>query len=62
MLYVLGIGSAIALVGSINTIICDQFPSWKYWHVTIGTAAFGFFVGTLYCTPVSTLLRVQKYI
>ncbi|KAH0953121.1 hypothetical protein HN011_004692 [Eciton burchellii] len=51
MLYVLGIGSAIALIGSINTIICDQFPRWKYWHVTIGTAVFGFSIGILYCTP-----------
>lgn len=53
MLYVLGIGSAVALVGAINTIICDQFPTWKQWHVVIGTAAFGFFAGILYCTPVS---------
>ncbi|XP_014489453.1 PREDICTED: sodium-dependent nutrient amino acid transporter 1-like [Dinoponera quadriceps] len=51
MLYVLGIGSAVAFVGALNTIICDQFPTWKYWHVVIGTAVIGFLAGTLYCTP-----------
>ncbi|XP_020281646.1 sodium-dependent nutrient amino acid transporter 1-like isoform X2 [Pseudomyrmex gracilis] len=51
MLFVLGIGSAVALNSSINTVICDQFPSLKDWHVTIGTAIFGFSFGIFYCTP-----------
>ncbi|XP_020706820.2 sodium-dependent nutrient amino acid transporter 1-like [Athalia rosae] len=51
MLYVLGIGSAIALAGGINAVICDQFPSWKSWHVVLGTSLFGFSVGMVYCTP-----------
>ncbi|KAF7996892.1 hypothetical protein HCN44_002538 [Aphidius gifuensis] len=51
MLYILGIGSAIALAGGIIAIICDQFPKWKYWHVVLGTCLFGFGVGTVYCTP-----------
>ncbi|XP_011138894.1 sodium-dependent nutrient amino acid transporter 1 isoform X2 [Harpegnathos saltator] len=51
MLYVLGIGSAVACIGAINTIICDQFPTWKYWYVVIGTAVIGFLAGNLYCTP-----------
>ncbi|XP_032683170.1 sodium-dependent nutrient amino acid transporter 1-like isoform X2 [Odontomachus brunneus] len=51
MLFVLGIGSAVALVSSLNIIICDQFPTWKHWHVVIGTAVIGFLAGTLYCTP-----------
>lgn len=53
MLYILGIGSAIALAGGIIAIICDQFPKWKYWHVVLGTCLFGFGVGTVYCTPVN---------
>ncbi|XP_046747573.1 sodium-dependent nutrient amino acid transporter 1-like [Diprion similis] len=51
MLYVLGIGSAIALAGGINSVICDQFPTWKHWHVVLGTSIFGFLVGMVYCTP-----------
>ncbi|XP_043280535.1 sodium-dependent nutrient amino acid transporter 1-like isoform X2 [Venturia canescens] len=51
MLYVLGIGSAIALAGGIITIISDQFPSWKHWHVVLGVSLFGFIVGSVYCTP-----------
>ncbi|XP_015434043.1 PREDICTED: sodium-dependent nutrient amino acid transporter 1-like [Dufourea novaeangliae] len=51
MLYVLGIGSAIALAGAIVTIITDQFPNWKHFYVVLGTATFGFFGGTVYCTP-----------
>ncbi|XP_033214270.1 sodium-dependent nutrient amino acid transporter 1-like isoform X2 [Belonocnema kinseyi] len=51
MLYVLGIGSAIAIAGGIISIINDQFPSWKYWHVVLATSVFGFLVGTVYCTP-----------
>ncbi|XP_053988536.1 sodium-dependent nutrient amino acid transporter 1-like isoform X2 [Hylaeus volcanicus] len=51
MLYVLGIGSAIALAGSLITIISDQFPNWKHLYVVLGTVTFGFSVGTVYCTP-----------
>ncbi|XP_015590863.1 sodium-dependent nutrient amino acid transporter 1 isoform X1 [Cephus cinctus] len=51
MLYVLSIGSAVSLVGGISSIICDQFPNWKHWHVVLGTTLFGFCVGTIYCTP-----------
>ncbi|XP_076679953.1 sodium-dependent nutrient amino acid transporter 1 isoform X2 [Andrena cerasifolii] len=51
MLYVLGIGSAIAMTGAIITIITDQFPNWSHIYVVLGTVAFGFCVGTVYCTP-----------
>ncbi|KAG7209784.1 hypothetical protein KM043_011402 [Ampulex compressa] len=51
MLYVLGIGSGIALAGGIITIICDQFPTCKHWHVVFSTALVGFCLGTVYCTP-----------
>ncbi|KAK0090513.1 hypothetical protein PV325_012567 [Microctonus aethiopoides] len=51
MLFVLGIGSAVALAGGIICIICDQFPQWKYWHVVLATSVFGFCVGLVYCTP-----------
>ncbi|XP_043260588.1 sodium-dependent nutrient amino acid transporter 1-like [Colletes gigas] len=51
MLYVLGIGSAIALVGSLVTIVSDQFPTWKHLYIVLGAVIFGFSVGTVYCTP-----------
>ncbi|XP_046821553.1 sodium-dependent nutrient amino acid transporter 1-like isoform X1 [Vespa crabro] len=51
MLFVLGIGSAVALVGGIVTIINDQFPSCKHWYIVLGTSIVGFFCGTVYCTP-----------
>ena len=51
MLYVLGIGSAIALAGAIITIISDQFPNWRYIYIVTGTCTFGFCAGVIYCTP-----------
>lgn len=51
MLFVLGIGSAIAIIGGIVSVISDQFPSWKNWHIVLATSLFGFLVGTIYCTP-----------
>lgn len=60
MLFVLGIGSAIAIVGGIISIIGDQFPSWKNWHIVLATSLIGFLVGTIYCTPVSFSSITQK--
>ncbi|KAI4504361.1 hypothetical protein M0802_000832 [Mischocyttarus mexicanus] len=51
MLFVLGIGSAIALVGGIITIISDQFPSCKHWYIVFSTSVIGFLCGVVYCTP-----------
>nr|XP_031829548.1 sodium-dependent nutrient amino acid transporter 1-like isoform X2 [Nomia melanderi] len=51
MLYVLGIGSAIAIAGAVITIISDQFPHWKYFYIVAGTVSGGFLAGTIYCTP-----------
>ncbi|XP_021912916.1 sodium-dependent nutrient amino acid transporter 1-like isoform X1 [Zootermopsis nevadensis] len=51
MLYTLGVGSAVALVGAVNTIICDSFPSVKYWVVATSSCIFGFLVGLVYVTP-----------
>ncbi|XP_043500880.1 sodium-dependent nutrient amino acid transporter 1-like [Polistes fuscatus] len=51
MLFVLGIGSAIALVGGIITIISDQFPSCTHWYIVLSTSVIGFLCGIVYCTP-----------
>lgn len=58
MLYVLGIGSAIALAGAIITIVSDQFPNLKYIYAVLGTVIFGFCVGIIYCTPVSNIFKL----
>lgn len=51
MLFTLGIGSASALSGCIITIICDQFPHWKKWMVTLAVCVLGFLMGLFYVTP-----------
>ncbi|XP_050305970.1 sodium-dependent nutrient amino acid transporter 1-like [Anthonomus grandis grandis] len=51
MLFVLGVGSLIALQGCAFTVIMDAFPHLKIWHVSLGTAVGGFIVGLVYVTP-----------
>ncbi|XP_001355135.1 sodium-dependent nutrient amino acid transporter 1 [Drosophila pseudoobscura] len=51
MLFVLGIGSIVALQSTIVTILCDQFKSWKYWKVALATSICGFLMGLVYVTP-----------
>jgi len=53
MLYILGIGSAVALAGAVITIFCDSFPHIKYWKVALVTCVAGFICGLVYVTPVS---------
>jgi solute carrier family 6 amino acid transporter-like protein 5/7/9/14 len=53
MLYVLGVGSAVALMGSIITIIRDSFPNLKYLLVAVVACVLGFVGGLVYVTPVS---------
>jgi SNF family Na+-dependent transporter len=53
MLYTLGIGSAVALAAAVITVICDQFPQFKYWIVTLAICSSGSLVGLTYITPVS---------
>jgi len=53
MLYVLGIGSAVALIGAVNTLIRDDFPNLKYLWVAVVTCFLGFVGGLVYVTPVS---------
>ncbi|XP_017051843.1 sodium-dependent nutrient amino acid transporter 1 [Drosophila ficusphila] len=51
MLFVLGIGSIVALQSTIVTIICDQFKGFKYWKVALTTSVCGFLMGLVYVTP-----------
>lgn len=53
MLFVLGIGSNIAMCSCIITAIRDQFPSVKASHAALGVAFAGFLIGLVYITPVN---------
>jgi solute carrier family 6 amino acid transporter-like protein 5/7/9/14 len=53
MLYVLGVGSAVALMAAVINIIRDDFPKFKYLWVTVVTCVLGFVGGLVYVTPVS---------
>lgn len=53
MLFVLGIGSNIAMCSCVATAIQDQFPKWKMSFIVIGMATVGFLIGLIYITPVS---------
>ncbi|XP_077259916.1 sodium-dependent nutrient amino acid transporter 1-like [Temnothorax americanus] len=51
MLFVLGIGSEVGLTSAIISIVHDQFPKVKYWHVAVGTCFCEFLIGLIYVTP-----------
>lgn len=57
MLFVLGVGSLVALVGCAFTVINDAFPKLNILHVSFGTALVGFLIGLVYTTPVSNELN-----
>jgi solute carrier family 6 amino acid transporter-like protein 5/7/9/14 len=52
MLYILGIGSNIAMTSCATTLIRDQFKSVKNWQAALGFSIFGTITGTIYLTPV----------
>ncbi|KAF2906108.1 hypothetical protein ILUMI_00069 [Ignelater luminosus] len=51
MLFVLGVGSLVALQACAFTVIKDAFPSLRNWHVSLITALIGFLIGLVYITP-----------
>jgi solute carrier family 6 amino acid transporter-like protein 5/7/9/14 len=53
MLYVLGLGSAVALLGAVITVVRDSFPKLKYLLVAVVACVLGFIAGLVYITPVS---------
>ena len=53
MLFILGMGSIIAMMTCVITVVRDQFPKVKSWQAALGYAIFGIGCGTLYITPVS---------
>lgn len=53
MLFVLGIGSNIAMTSCTVTAIRDRFPKIKQWHCGLAIAVVSFCIGLMYVTPVS---------
>lgn len=51
MLFTLGIGSAVSLAGCVITVICDAFPNWKRWMITLFICSSGFLLGLVYVAP-----------
>lgn len=54
MLFVLGVGSLVALQGCMFTVFMDAFPKFRVWHVSLAAAVGGFLIGLMYVTPVMT--------
>ncbi|XP_046408711.1 sodium-dependent nutrient amino acid transporter 1-like [Ischnura elegans] len=51
MLFTLGVGSAVPLVGALITVLRDQFPNTRQWMVAVGMCTMGFIAGLVYITP-----------
>ncbi|KMQ88004.1 sodium-dependent nutrient amino acid transporter 1-like protein [Lasius niger] len=51
MLFVLGIGSAVALCGAVFNVFCDHLPRVRPWLVVLGVTSFGYVVSLIYITP-----------
>jgi len=53
MLYVLGVGSNVALASCLVTEIRDHFKMVKTWHAALGVAVLGTICGSIYYTQVT---------
>ncbi|XP_076240656.1 sodium-dependent nutrient amino acid transporter 1 [Calliopsis andreniformis] len=51
MMFVLGVGSAVALSGAVFCILCDYFPKVKQWKLVLAVSVLGFFISLVYITP-----------
>lgn len=51
MLFVLGIGSAVALCGATFSIFRDHLPNTRQWLLVLCVTCFGFVVSLVYITP-----------
>lgn len=51
MLFVLGIGSNVAMMSCLMTVIRDQFPKVKAWQAAVIVSISGMCIGLIYVTP-----------
>lgn len=56
MLYLLGVGSNIAMATSATTIIKDRFEKVTHWQAALGFVVFGTISGSIYLTEVRRLI------
>lgn len=59
MLYLLGIGSNVAMMSCIMTVVRDRFKWIKNWQVALVIAIVGTTFGSVYMTPVS--IETKKF-
>lgn len=59
MMVVLGIGSSVAFLSTINTVFLDAFAQIHIINITMINCTLGFLSGIVYLTPVS--ISVQIY-
>lgn len=60
MLFVLGIGSNIAMTSCSVTAIRDRFPNFKQWQCSLLIAVVSFLIGLIYITPVRGNLENEE--
>lgn len=60
MMFVLGVGSAVALSGAVFSILCDHFPNVSQWKLVLVLSTLGFVISLVYVTPVSMLGDVWR--
>lgn len=60
MLFILGIGSNIAMTSCTVTAIRDSFPHVKQWHCALAISVISFFIGLAYVTPVKKNVNYNK--
>ncbi|CAH2208246.1 jg26541, partial [Pararge aegeria aegeria] len=51
MMSVLGVGSAVALLSSVNTLLLDAFPRVRTVYMSALSCTIGFGIGLVYVTP-----------
>jgi solute carrier family 6 (neurotransmitter transporter, glycine) member 5/9 len=62
MLYILALGSFLAIAASIITVIRDQFKSVKNWQAALALAMYGTIFGSVYTTPVFLLRIFHRFL
>lgn len=58
MMAVLGVGSGVALLSTVNTVLLDAFPRVPTVYMSATTCTIGFLVGLIYVTPVTKLIQI----
>lgn len=61
MLFLLGIGSLVAMASVFTTLLSDRFPVVKHWQSVLGFAVFGIVSGSFYLTPVSYQISLMQF-